>query len=619
MQVGDAPDALRACDFANVGRLQSLSYALDAKGEFAWWVTALGGQLFLRKISVREERVVLLVALSPPQRFSMVDAQVEGETLRLVSQEGAALAISTRTCEVTHWHHMDLVAEGEVLEAAVIVPGGRFEWLSIRNPTGEGELLRVVDLSKDKVLRATEREGLGLELVITAGGPRVWLSGFHRPGVLYEPGGATEATFPPGVEKLSVAPTGTGLIAICRQGDPDDATTDGEPLQVLHLRSANGPVVLVEELEDSDGDSTVLVATSLEQKASFVLWISGDGVHWLSAYADEGGVLRRRWRVRCPQACLLLQDLEARHVVLVTARGTGLRCASLGAEPPNFDDVDPDATELPMLSPFERGCPGPFDETLFAFAARLHLAPPGERQRLLSEVLETYRDRPDELAFLAGELWRFPDERERVLGLLKERFPDHASLKLSAAAEALKVRRWQAALDALEPARPSSSSGHVEHLRGKALYELERLGEAREAFSFALDAGCRVEGWPEWLDALMGKSIGGKAGQLVSIVREARAALSEGRGRDALALLDVPLVWASFDVQLGAQLTVAALDSQVGERGGQMRARLIIATFLEQASMDRPRLPIGHLGLSPQQLVDVSTRAQDWLDELVRS
>lgn len=72
--------------------------------------------------------------------------------------------------------------------------------------------------------------------------------------------------------------------------------------------------------------------------------------------------------------------------------------------------------------------------------------------------------------------------------------------------------------------------------------------------------------------------------------------------RTALELLDVPLVWRSYDVQLGARLLIAVHDTSIIEGAIPGRTRLIAAAFLELCEGRerhlRGALPLGELAIT---------------------
>lgn len=614
VEVSAGPGDLRFVDFAYELAPQEVSLGLDDAGEHFFWATAQGRHLFIRKVNIEEQRVVEAVALVTPLALSF------------------ALLLSTRTWDVLRWHADAHHPEAEVSEGAVLVPGGRFLWLSVRPRTGHDEAVRVVDLERGKVHRDLGREVGSLDCVVTSAGPRVFLSRFDKGGRLYSGAGVGEASVPAGVRALAAWPLGDGLIGLKAPADELDEEDEGEetePLSVVHLPAGGAPMERVEELSDSFNDGVGLVVTSRRARASFVLYGDTDGQQWLVAYGSDGEKVGRRWRAAAPARSLLLQDATAARACLAVASPEGVRCVLLTADSPEgaLQGVADDEAPFPRLSTQPSLCTTPWWTSEGARVTDFihRQTTPEARQKALAQALETSGEKPEALAQLAHDLrrWRLPEAAAEVTKLAALRFSGHPVVQLDAAQAAIEQGDWEGALATLEVIPPEAlkkGAQHLHHLRGLALYRLGRLAEAREAFVIAGrgDTPCsQVGGWPDWLDALQagdGSSATGAA-RLLALVREADLALAAGEASRALGLLDVATVWRCLDVQLGARLVTAAVGC--GGEGARLRLRLIAAAFLHlRESRYAGMLPLGPMQWSEEKLVLTEERARASLGEV---
>ena len=618
VEVFKSAEGIAASDVLAGAGLIDVSYGLDDKGEYAYLATGLGPHLFVRKVSIHEQRVVEMVALTTPEEADFPDVRVEGNTLWVATAE-MALQLAIDDWTVLRCHVLK-VAEDEVVEMSCVTPGGRFLWLCVRSPESGAEVLRVTDMEKNSPPKVMPKEGISLSVLTTSEGPRIWLSGFKRGGRVFSLGGATEMTLPVGLQEVTVGPDGSGFFGVARPQDDDDEETD-EGLRVLLVREGGSEAELIEELEDSFNDGVLQVATALDSKVSFVIYADdGDEGCCLVAYMADGKSVKPRWRVRCPEKGLLLQDLDARRVVLMSPLNGGLRCVPLTAEEPDLSELveQPKETHIPRLFHDGPSCSTGYDSALAKVTQLVQRTPAGPaRQRALEKVLAEQQDNPEALAYLAKDLrsWRLPAEAAAVTSVAAQRFPTHPAVAIDVGEEAVERHDWEAAIGALGAVRQSEFSpkklAHWNHLRGLALFHLNRLEEAREAFAAAGTrdgTGCHVSGWAEWLDAMMGKNAQSSAGRLLELVRKADVALGAGETRVAIELLDVPLVWGCLDVQLAARMASAALAEPIGPS-----ARLIVASLLRQLDSRRTvTLPFGSLAWTKEQLEGVEKRARGW-------
>ncbi|MDP1825995.1 MAG: hypothetical protein Q8L48_22210 [Archangium sp.] len=621
VQTWDSPADCNASDLARLRFIAAPSHALEHSGAFAYWVTSHRDQLFVRKIDVQQQRVVLLIALQTPEALPFPEALVEGETL-WVTAGGVSVRLSTRTWDVLAWFPGMELPAGEKFQQALPPLGGRFQWLRVANGSKTPQI-RIVDLERGRMHRELAKDAFGLGLVATERGARVWVAGDRRGGALHEPGGAVDTTLPPQASQVAAAPIGAGLIMVSRPVDADESADPGG-IQIIHQPGAGAPSELVEELTDSFNDGIVIVATSLEAQASFVLYPDVERVYWLVCYGMEHGKLQRRWRLPCPQPCYLFQDLQAQRVVLVAAQQSGLSCISLTAGPPALSGL----AAVPDLRASSDGLAcAPWRKTELMPIVRTlsRTVPPAVVQQALELACEDLAHDPHGLAALAGDLRSVGQTAgaQHVMNELRDLFPRHPATVLDRAEQALEKRDWTGVLGALESAPrsefPPRAGAHLEHVRGLALFELGRLAEAKEAFEAANsedETGCSVAGWPDWIDALQGEEADSPAGQLISLMKRAQAALAAKDSRNALELLDVPLVWRSLDVQLAARLLIAVHDVSVIEGDIPGRTRLIAAAFLELCEGgDRHRgaLPLGPLAITPDRLAEYELQARAFI------
>ncbi|MBU1612781.1 MAG: hypothetical protein KKC99_13140 [Proteobacteria bacterium] len=635
VEVFKSPNGLSAGDALAGAGLIEVSYGLDDKGEYAYLATGLGRHLFVRKLSIREQCIVEMVALTMPLDADYPDVRVEGETLWL-NTAGMALELAIKDWVVLRYHAFK-VAEGEVVEMGGVTPGGRFLWLDVRSRESGEEVLHVTDLEKSSPPKVMPKEGLTLEVLATSRGPRMWISGFKRGGRIFGLGGATELTLPVGLQEVAIGPGGSGFFGVALPEDrfeepieensakgaaenEDDGEDEKEGLKVLLVREGGNESQLIEELQDAFVDGLLQVATALDAGVSFVVYASDEDC-WLVAYSAEGNSLKRRWRVRCPEKGLLLQDIDARRVVLVTPHNNGLRCVPLTAEEPNLHELvgQPKETHVPRLLHDGPSCSTGYDSALAKATEVMHKSSGPSRRKVLERTLAEYQDKPEGLSYLAKDLrrWGMPAEAAEVTSVTTTRFPTHAWVKFDAAEAAVEKGDWSLALEALDAVSEQDLSlkkrVHGSHLGGLALFHLNRLEEAREAFAVAATqegTGCHVSGWPEWLDALLGKSSQSTARRLLEIVRKADVALASGQTNVALELLDVPLVWGCLDVQLAARLATAALAEPTGPR-----TKLMLAALVRQRDSRRTvTLPFGNLAWTKEQIDAVEERARTWLE-----
>lgn len=632
VEVLSAPEGLAAPDFG-VGQFSmETSLGLDETGESFFWATGLGRHLFVRRVSVKEQRVVEQVALTLPAPIEYPDVHLSGSTLWVSSAAGVALQLSTRTWDVLRWHGPVKLAESELLDDALLAPGGRFLWTCVRSRLNHEEALRVFDLERGRLHRELNREGITLRIVSTLAGARVGLSGFQREGRLFAVGGALERTLPKGVQEVVVAPRGDGLLAVARPEESE--TEDGEGaeddggLKVLHLSAAGGHGVLVEELDDSFNDGGLLVATSRQAGASFVGYAGQERSSWLVAYGGDEGAFHRLWRVPLPAGSVVAQDLQASGACLIVPLESGrLRCLPLSVHRPDVEGLVGVGNEprLPRVSDEPPNCYTFLTKALSGVAKEVGRLKGADGRRALAEVLAQHQGSAEALSFLSTEFrsWHMAEEAAEVAQLASTRFPGHPAVQLDVAEAAAERRDWPAVLAELEPIAVTDLAvkprAHLHHLRALAQYHLGRLAEAREDFALAEllpGVNCQLHGWTEWLDAIIHEAqpTESRAARLLALLRRADESLAAGRASEALELLDVPQVWGCLEVQLGARLAAAVLQREPA-RGGDARARFILAAFLWRLDARHAlSLPLGPLAWSAERVAAVAERARRWLD-----
>jgi tetratricopeptide (TPR) repeat protein len=623
VEVCSTPDELAAVDFGcwfpRIGR----GYALDESGEHYYWVTGLGRHLFVRKICLRQDRVVQMVALTTPEALDFPEGQIDGASLWVSNETGVTIQLSTETWDVLRWYGTTHVAESEYADGAVLVPGGRFLWVNVRSRVDCEPVLRIIELDCGRVHRELESEGLIMSLVTAPAGARVTLSTSRRNSCIFKGGGACETALPMRVLDLAVGPAGAGLLAVA-----PSMTGDEDRLRVLYFPTGGGAPELIDELDDASRDLAVFVATSLEDRTSFVVYcnVRSDECSIVS-YAVEGGRVKRRWLMKIPARYLLAQDLHARRASLVIPSRGGLLSVALNGNPPRGIDLaeEEDGVRIPRLPGPGPTCLSTVDPRLLEVVLNIRRSPTmAAGRQALTAVLEQHEYRPEELAFLARQFrgWRMPVEASDVASFASRQFASHPAVKIDAAEAAGERGDWQSALDALLTISGTElnpdARGHWRHQLGLALYQLGRLAEARDVFAQMSQtevSACDVEGWTEWLDALLGK--GGaedSATMLATLIVQADDALATGQNDRALKLLDAPLVWRSLDAQLGARLATAALEAE-SQCFDRLRTRLLFAAFLRNLSRSQTsEVPLGHLAWSLERIEAVAARVTQWLE-----
>lgn len=601
-------------------------YGLDGSAETFYWVTTHGGELFIRVFVVGDKRIRTLVALRPPEPMDFPRAQVEGNSLWISAASGAVLELSIVDWNILRWRSSaGLHAAEEIVEQELLVPGTRFLWLSVRvRGAGSDEVLRVFDLERHRLQREMTG-GARLTLVPSPNGPKVFAGGFRREGRIYSPSGTSIHSIPASIGEVACVPDQTAYFGYARTGD-DDA----EVLQLV-LIDGEGRRTAAAELPDSWADSSHALATSHRAQLTFALYEGAD--RRLAAFEVREGAPAEVWQIEPPAGACLVQDVLGQHVALLYPSNVGPAIEVLGRLPPPVtterEELD---RAIPRISDNDYCGTPPADEGIEIVARAIKDKPSAvARSREMDRVLESRGNDPMALVQLASALrgWRVEVEANRASSVARSSFAEHHWVRLDDAAEAARNHDWGRVLDKLGDLHArfeDRKRAHVHHLRGLALYHLNRFDEARLEFDQCAsvpDGPCRVEGWTDWLrflerplDGAMSDEAS-SAFRLLGAIRNADRFLEAGDGHRAQEQLDTRLGWRWLEIQTAARLAEAMLlqPESIGER--HFRKRLVLAAFVEaldEKMKFRGSLPLGPWTWPEEKVAAVGLRARDWLD-----
>lgn len=623
-EVSDAPEVPETLCFDGAGRWVDLAHR-------RWyWATAHGRHVFVRRCDLDTGRVLSVCALkTPTQLGSHPRLVVNDGQLALAGGTGALLVLDTQTWDIVDWREPTAMAKDEVFEELLAVPGARYAWLSARPLRSGAEVARVIDLERDRVHRELPQDGT-MELLAAPGEPRVAISGFERPGRIFQLSGHLEATLPQELMEPTLSPAGTGYVGIDRRADDDDEADEEQDRSLrVWLWEPGAPPIRCVEVEEAHLDMARGYATSRVHARFYLLCrTQPDEPFLLVAFSQGQRTLKREWAVRVSSGASLIGDLRSERVWLVTESERGPVCVELGEAAPSVGEAAPPRRRLPGLGSDGLWCWPSRGLDATRAAREVSDAPTAAARRKLLERLVAAASEAGawDVADLAVTLgrWRHPEDAQLALELAQARFPGHGALSLARAELQLQRGALESLQSVLASARAAShgftpeAQAHLLHLEGIAAYAQEDFEGALAAFEEADSVeGCacvELAGWIMLLRASLNEgAVAGLEGEIVAAVRGANAALIAGDADAELRALDRRAVWVALEDQLAARLATAAVAANDLH---PVRRRLILATALARlSSKDARQLPLGELALDAIELQAALAMARDALGE----
>lgn len=600
-------------------------------------VSALERWVFLREIDLERRRVRRLGWLRAPATLEgWIPAQVDDGSIHIVGETGGVLQLSRRPLDVVRWTSLrPFMLPDRLVEAAFVVPPGRFIWGELKQPD-EDQAVAVIDTEEWRVLRRPAASWF--DPVPGADPTRMLASTVERdePAALFDERGARLDWDPPpgvSVEALGAHPDGAGWVALVAVLDAG-VEREEAPLGLLELRPERPPAkpLLV---PGSYGGAGGTLAVSLDERLLFVL-THADGAYRLFAYRCGPDGVERAWDCVVSARTALVQDSRARRVLAVASTQGGLEFAVLRGSPPRLAATPADEIDAGGQWPSVRECnSGKRDLADLRLGDELwRHRRAGDVEHWVERLRRERRRDPEGLAELAGVLTRHgkTEMAEGVLAFGLGRAPDHARLLLARAALESTRGLWDAVertLEGIDPAALASKDAcHLHHLGGLARL---RAGDARGAlrhFSTGekIDPGlCGVAGnlalARALLDPLAPEPAAGSPAvlRLVHACRLADACFARGDAAGAVAALDRPLVFARLERQSAARLAEGYLGLDPADPLGLFRKAVALA---RAAALGRGRPEfeeeIPGLGWGDERIAAVAQKARDWLEGFAR-
>ncbi len=606
--------------------------ALSANAERLYLVSVIGLRVFIRVMEVATGQVCTLVTLKAPEKLESLDAHVDHNLLRMVGGKEANLELSLSSWDVERWIPGGKRNQtGEDDGDAQLAPLTNFLWRHAES-TNKDWRLEVRDLLRERPVRevATGRFPWELSFIPSPGTVRMFASDGDDAD-LYEPSGAHVARLPFGTRCLAIAPEGPGWIASL---EDEEEGMQGE-LRLALIGPDGGQRSMI-AVEHSRAESVHHLATSLNEKRTFLVFEDRWRNPWLAAFELCNGALKQSYQVAIANDCLLAQDLASRAVVLLAVGEQVSNLRVLGTAPPSFDcgkvwrrqDLV-GSVHLFFCHPRRKELEAPVKDIV----NQARQGPPNARQSIVRSFMETHGE--DDRALIefseALEDVQLYDEAGQVQAAVWTRFPDRPLSRLTRA-DACGRRRmdWPQVLPLLEGLSPEEFEAnrrmHFHHLRGAAYLFSKRAPEALTELMAAAavrEGRCDLAGWLELTRALADedakKLVRSAAGELVERIRLADKGIAQTAPDKVVEALDVAWTWKAKHIQALARLAWAVLERKPSTGDARFRARLVLACYLEALKDPLREPPLANLEWEQSKLETLAEKARNWLQAEVNS